>query len=148
MGDALPLPRPPALVDELLTRARRRLRRLTAVQAWEALHAGALLVDIRPEHYRRREGEIPGSLVLERNVLEWRLDPTSAARIPEAAPELCVVIVCNEGYASSLAAAGLHEVGVSRATDLEAGFRAWRAAGLPTVSGATPEGQWVRAAGS
>lgn len=81
--------------------------------------------------------------MLERNVLEWRLDPLSDARIAQAASDLEAVVVCNEGYASSLAAAALHDMGVHRATDLVGGYRAWRAAGLPTVPGGTPAGTWV-----
>jgi rhodanese-related sulfurtransferase len=119
----------------VLDAARMGLARLGPHDAVVAAAGGALLVDTRPEDYRRAEGEIPGSLVLERNVLEWRLDPTGPDRVPVAAPDLHVVVVCNEGYASSLAAASLRAVGVWRATDLDGGFRAWRAAGLPVVGG-------------
>ena len=95
---------------------------------------GALLVDIRPIAQRTADGEIPGALVLERNVLEWRLDPASEHRIPEVAgPEQVVIVVCDAGYASSLAAASLQAVGLPRATDLDGGFQAWRAAGLPVT---------------
>lgn len=88
--------------------------------------AGALLVDIRPEANRRDEGELPGAVVVERNVLEWRLDPGGEHRIPEAGyPDRVVVLVCNEGYASSLAAATLRRLGLHRATDLDGGYRAW-----------------------
>ena len=83
---------------------------------------------------------MPDALVVERNVLEWRFDPTSPARVPEAAPDLQVVVLCSEGYTSSLAAAALHDVGVPRATDLAGGVAAWRAAGLPLVCGGTPAG--------
>ena len=83
---------------------------------------------------------MPGALVVERNVLEWRFDPTSDARLPQAAPDLQVVVLCSEGYTSSLAAAALHDVGVPRATDLAGGIAAWRAAGLPVVAGGTPAG--------
>jgi rhodanese-related sulfurtransferase len=94
---------------------------------------GALLVDTRPEWQRREDGEIPGALVIERNHIEWRLDPTSDARIPEAVDhDVEVIVVCSEGYASSLAAASLQDLGLHRATDLIGGFRAWREAGLPT----------------
>jgi rhodanese-related sulfurtransferase len=82
---------------------------------------------------RASEGEIPGALVIDRNVLEWRLDPASEARLPVASYDAWIVIVCNEGYASSLAAASLQALGIHRATDLEGGYRAWRALGLPTV---------------
>jgi len=148
LGDSLGLVRSRSSVDDLLAAARQRLQRCTPLQAWDAYQSGALLVDIRPVVHRRIEGEIPGSLILERNVLEWRLDPGSGARIPDAAQDHRVVVVCNEGYTSSLAAAALLDVGVSLATDLEGGFRGWRAAGLPTVSGATPTGRRVPAAGS
>ncbi|HEY4007449.1 MAG TPA: rhodanese-like domain-containing protein [Pseudonocardia sp.] len=117
----------------MLAAARARLRRLGPVQAAEAVSRGALLVDIRPEWQRRAEGGIPDALVIERNHLEWRLDPTSDARIEEATDhDVAVVVVCSEGYTSSLAAASLQELGLHRATDLVGGFHAWRAAGLPT----------------
>lgn len=121
-------------VEDLLARARARLRRLEPHEAAEAVdERGALLVDTRPEWQRRAEGEIPGALVIERNHLEWRLDPASDARIPEAVDhDVEVIVVCSEGYASSLAAASLQDLGLHRATDLVGGFGAWRAAGLPT----------------
>ena len=115
----------------MLEDARRGLERLTPSQAYAAQRAGAVLVDIRPDQNRVIEGEIPGSLVIHRNVLEWRLDPSSDARIDAADYDLQVVVVCNEGYTSSLAAASLVELGLHRATDLVGGYRAWRAAGLP-----------------
>ncbi len=127
-------------VDALLAAARARLRRLTPEQAAAAAGSGALLVDIRPYAQRVAEGEVPGALVVERNVLEWRFDPTSAARLPQARADLQVVVLCSEGYTSSLAAAALHDVGVPRATDLAGGVAAWRAAGLPLVAGGTPAG--------
>jgi rhodanese-related sulfurtransferase len=103
-------------------------------QAREALdRQGAVLVDIRPELNRQTEGAIPGALVIDRNVLEWRLDPTSEARLPLADYDLQVVVICNEGYASSLAAASLQGIGLHRATDLVGGYRSWRSAGLPTT---------------
>jgi rhodanese-related sulfurtransferase len=120
-------------IDQMLAAARARLRRLGPVQAAEAVSRGALLVDIRPEWQRRAEGGIPDALVIERNHLEWRLDPTSDARIEEATDhDIAVVVVCSDGYTSSLAAASLQELGLHRATDLVGGFHAWRAAGLPT----------------
>jgi rhodanese-related sulfurtransferase len=119
-------------VDELLERARERLDRLTAQEAAEEVEAGAVLVDIRPFLQRATEGEVPGALTVERNVLEWRFDPHSDARLPIAAAELRVVVLCQGGYTSSLAAAALRDVGVRRATDVVGGFEAWRAAGLPT----------------
>lgn len=121
-------------IASVLADARSRLDRLDPYEAWTAFVGGALLVDIRPELNQRLEGTIPGALVIERNVLEWRLDPASDARIPEAVShDLQVVVVCNEGYTSSLAAAALHDLGLHRATDLVGGFRAWQAAGLPVT---------------
>jgi rhodanese-related sulfurtransferase len=120
-------------IDQMLAAARARLRRLCPAEAAEAVSRGALLVDIRPEWQRRAEGGIPEALVIERNHLEWRLDPTSDARIEQATDhDVAVVVVCSEGYTSSLAAASLQELGLYRATDLVGGFHAWRAAGLPT----------------
>jgi rhodanese-related sulfurtransferase len=123
-------------IDELLAAARARLHRLTPHEAAAAAERGALLVDTRPRQQRHDEGEIPGALVIERNHLEWRLDPTSDARIPEAVDhDVEVIVVCSEGYSSSLAAASLQDLGLHRATDLDGGFRAWQAAGLPTRPG-------------
>ena len=124
-------------VEDLLARARARLRRVTPRQAHAAaqeLHA--LLVDIRPAAQRAEHGEIPGALIIERNVLEWRLDPASDARLPEAAYDRPVLIFCQEGYASSLAAEALLDLGLPLATDIDGGFRAWREAGLPTTTSA------------
>ena len=109
-----------------------RLDRLDPHQAAAAVRAGALLIDIRPEVNRATEGVIPGAEVIDRNVLEWRLDPASDARLPFADHDLHVILVCNEGYASSLAAATLQDLGIHRATDLIGGYRAWQADGLPT----------------
>jgi rhodanese-related sulfurtransferase len=122
-------------IDTMLTNARSRLVRLGPVDAFAAVRSGALLVDIRPQINRRIEGEIPGALVIDRNVLEWRLDPASDARIPQAAYDTWVVLFCNEGYASSLAATSLQDLGITAATDMIGGYRAWRAAGLPTTAG-------------
>lgn len=120
-------------VDDLLAAARARLQRVTPPEAAEAAERGALLVDTRPLQQRQAEGEIPGALLIERNHLEWRLDPGSGACIPEAVGyDVEVIVVCSEGYSSSLAAASLQDLGLHRATDLEGGFQAWRAAGLPT----------------
>jgi rhodanese-related sulfurtransferase len=118
-------------VNVVLERARARLQRVGPHEAAARQRDGALLVDTRCEALRRRDGSIPGALVIERNVLEWRLDPRSDARVAEARPDAEVIVVCDEGYASSLAAASLLDVGVERATDLAGGFQAWRAAGLP-----------------
>jgi rhodanese-related sulfurtransferase len=120
-------------IDELLEEARLRLERLDPHQALAAQQDGALLVDIRPEANRVAEGALPGAVVVERTVLEWRLDPACEARLPVASYDRKVVVVCNEGYSSSLAAATLRDLGVD-ATDLDGGFRAWMAAGLPTGS--------------
>jgi rhodanese-related sulfurtransferase len=114
-------------IDALLTTARSRLDRVAPADLAAVIEAGALVVDIRPEHNRRQEGELPGALVIDRNVLEWRLDPTSGSEIPEAHAGRRVVLVCNEGYASSLAAATLLDLGLDGATDLDGGYRAWAA---------------------
>jgi rhodanese-related sulfurtransferase len=121
-------------IDTVLATARKRLERLDPIDAAAAVRAGAVLVDIRPEINRVTEGEIPGAIVIDRNVLEWRLDPASDARIDEAAYEAWIVLFCNEGYASSLAATSLQDLGVIAATDMVGGYRAWRAAGLPTTT--------------
>jgi rhodanese-related sulfurtransferase len=127
-------------IDDLLAEARSRITRLTAHEAAERIAAGALLVDIRPAAQRAREGEVPGALVIERNVLEWRFDPASDARLPEATGyDVEVVVLCSEGYTSSLAADALRSLGLSRAADVVGGFVAWAAAGLPTTGG-TPAG--------
>jgi rhodanese-related sulfurtransferase len=119
-------------IGEVLAQARDRLKRLEPQQAYDAMRAGALLVDIRPQAQRAAEGQLPGALVVERNVLEWRLDPASDARLPEAGDyQRPVVVFCSEGYASSLAAASLQDLGLLNATDLAGGFRAWAASGLP-----------------
>ncbi|WP_425473138.1 rhodanese-like domain-containing protein [Streptomyces montanus] len=126
----------PVGIDELLERVRAGLDRVQAPEAYRAVQADeALLVDIRYAALRDRDGIIPGALVVERNELEWRLDPQGSHRAPEATShDLRVVVVCNEGYASSLAAASLRQLGLHRATDLVGGFQAWRAAGLPVSS--------------
>jgi rhodanese-related sulfurtransferase len=121
-------------IGQALARARAGLVRLTPGEAYDAVRRGAVLVDIRPSVNRDAEGELPGALVIDRNVLEWRLDPSSRARIADADYDLHVILVCNEGYASSLAAAALQQLGLRRATDLVGGFRAWRTAGLPTTT--------------
>jgi rhodanese-related sulfurtransferase len=123
-------------VGEILAHARGRLKRLGPQQAHDAMRGGALLVDIRPQAQRAAEGELPGALVVERNVLEWRLDPASDARLPEAGDyRRPVIVVCSEGYASSLAAASLQDLGLVNATDLAGGFRAWAGSGLPVTPG-------------
>jgi rhodanese-related sulfurtransferase len=125
----------PRSIDAIVEAARQRLRRLDPLAAHTAMSCGALLVDIRPHAQRVAEGGIPGALVVERNVLEWRFDPRSDARLPEATGfDLHLIIMCSQGYASSLAAASLQDLGLHRATDLAGGFLAWSRAGLP-VSG-------------
>jgi rhodanese-related sulfurtransferase len=129
-------PRRGQTIEQMLAAARARLRRLEPREAAEAVADGALLVDIRPQWQRATEGAIPGALLIERNHLEWRLDPTSGATIPEATDHnIAVVVICSEGYTSSLAAATLQDLGLYRATDVIGGFRAWRAAWLPVVDG-------------
>jgi rhodanese-related sulfurtransferase len=113
-------------IDGLLARARAELGRRPRPQELDALVAkGALVVDIRPSEQRERDGELPGALVIDRNVLEWRLDPASADRVIDVADDQTVVIVCDEGYASSLAAATLRRIGLRGATDLDGGYQAW-----------------------
>ncbi len=123
-------------IDALLARARARITRLTPRAAASAVEDGALLVDIRPQAQRLQEGDVPLALVVERNVLEWRFDPTSRSRWPMATFDLQVLVLCSEGYTSSLAAAALADLGVHRAGDVRGGFRAWKASGLPTRGGA------------
>ena len=119
-------------LHELLANSRASLDRLDPSAVPDALKRGAHLVDIRPEFQRRRDGEIPGAIVIERNHLEWRLHPVGSARIPEAVDfDVPWIILCDEGYASSLAAATLHQLGLPRATDVVGGFQAWRQASLP-----------------
>jgi rhodanese-related sulfurtransferase len=127
----------PPTIDDLLFQARSGLARLDPVLALRAAHDGAILIDTRPEFQRRADGEIPGAIIIERNHLEWRCDPASPARIPEATGHhVRWIICCDQGYSSSLAAASLRTLGLSSATDVIGGFQAWRAAGLPV---ATPE---------
>jgi rhodanese-related sulfurtransferase len=127
------LPRPRS-IDDLLAEARSRIVRVSPHEAAARIAAGALLVDIRPAAQRAREGEVPGSLVVERNVLEWRFDPASDARLPQATGyDVDVIVLCSEGYTSSLAADALRSLGLHRATDVVGGFHAWVAAGLPTT---------------
>ncbi len=121
-------------IDQVLETARTRLHRLTAAEVPAALRRGALLVDIRPQAQRAREGEVPDALralVIERNVLEWRCDPTSDARLPQAVgDDVEWVVLCSEGYTSSLAAAALQDLGLHRATDVIGGYRALADAGV------------------
>lgn len=134
-----------ATVDEMLDDARSRLTRVGPREAAQLQAEGAKLVDIRPAWQRAGTGEIPGSIVVERNHLEWRLHPASSARLPQARPGQQWIIVCTEGYTSSLAADSLNALGIP-ATDIVGGFEAWRRAGLPTVRGWTPADQVVAVA--
>ena len=121
-------------IDEILARSRQQLRRMDPHTAHRAQQDGAVLVDIRPAGQRWEHGQIPGTLIVERNVLEWRFDPRQAARLPIADRyDLPIIVVCQEGYTSSLAAAALQQLGLHRATDLAGGFAAWAGAGLPVV---------------
>jgi len=123
-------------IEEVLAASRAGVRRLSPVELVAAVQRGALVVDTRTEAHRRVQGEFPGALVIDRTVLEWRLDPTCPYRIPEATgPDLEVVVVCRHGYSSSLAAASLRAIGLHRATDLAGGVQAWVAAGLPVGTG-------------
>ena len=114
-----------ARIDEVLSEVRRQLpHRPTAAELPEYRERGALIVDIRPREQRSRDGILPGAIAIDRNVLEWRLDPTSPHRIPEVTgPDVEIVLVCNEGYQSSLAAYMLQRLGLTRATDLAGGFQ-------------------------
>ncbi len=138
MSAAILTPRPEGArtIDQLLAEARSRLVRVGPLEAARRMAAGALLVDIRPAAQRAAEGEVPGALVVERNVLEWRFDPCSDARLPQATGyDLDVIVLCQEGYTSSLAADALRALGLAKATDVDGGFAAWVAAGLPSVGG-------------
>lgn len=126
--------RPPGArtVDELLAQVRERIERVEPAEAYARMSAGALLIDTRPVEQRDRDGEVPGALVVDRNVLEWRLDPASPWRLPEVTGyDLDVVVLCTEGYSSSLVADTLRTLGLARSVDVIGGFTAWAAAGLP-----------------
>ncbi|MGY1946927.1 rhodanese-like domain-containing protein [Nocardia asiatica] len=126
-------------IDQMLENARAGLDRIYAFELPRAIERGAILVDIRPQAQRGREGTLPGALVIERNVLEWRLDPTSSARLALAADhDVEWIVVCSEGYTSSLAAAALRQLGLHRATDLVGGYQALKAAGLLNVAVGAP----------
>lgn len=126
---------PPArtTINDLLEAARRRLDRVSPRQALEAMQADAVLVDIRSDLQRERDGAIPGAVVHPRNVLEWRVDPASGHSDPQLSGDFDrrLILLCDEGYASSLAAATLRDLGFARATDVAGGFQAWRGDGLP-----------------
>jgi rhodanese-related sulfurtransferase len=135
----------PATVEELLAAARAGLARLSPSEAHAATHDGALLIDIRSDSQRRSDGAPPGATFVPRNVLEWRLDPASPHRDPELARrDAKLILICDEGYQSSLAAATLARFGLD-ATDVVGGFQSWRDAGLPvqpTTSGADADKPW------
>jgi rhodanese-related sulfurtransferase len=123
----------PRSVEDLLAEARRRLARLEPEEAFAEMEHGALLVDTRTLEQRLAQGDIPGSLLIDRTVFEWRLDPSSRWKIPEVVDHgTRIIVVCREGYSSSLAAATLQELGLRNATDVIGGFEAWRDADLPT----------------
>ncbi|HUK67806.1 MAG TPA: rhodanese-like domain-containing protein [Streptosporangiaceae bacterium] len=137
-----PQPAGARTIDEILAEARARLSRVTPRQAFSELDHGATLVDIRPAAQRAAEGEIPGATVIERNVLEWRFDPASQAKLASVTGyDDRILVICSEGYTSSLAAVALQELGLAKATDIAGGFRAWAAAGLPVVAPPAMAGQ-------
>jgi len=122
-------------IEEILACARARLVRLTPRQAYRELSGGAVLLDIRPAAQRAVQGEIPGSTIVERNHLEWRLDPCSDARLAWVTGyDHRIIVFCVDGYTSSLAAAALQDLGLHRATDVIGGYRAWVAEGLPSAA--------------
>ena len=130
-------------VDDLVERARRRIRRVGPHELAGLVAEGGLVIDIRPEPQRREEGSLPGALVVERNVLEWRLDPASDHRLPDVRDlRQPVVVVCSAGYASSLAAASLSDLGYERAADLVGGYQAWHA-WFAHRHGAEPPSEWI-----
>ena len=128
--------RPPgaSTSDELLAQVRRRICRIDPAEAAARLAAGALLVDTRPWEQRSRDGEVPGAVIVDRNALEWRLDPASPWRIPEVTGyDVEVIVLCDQGYSSSLVADTLRTLGLRRTVDVIGGFEAWVGAGLPTT---------------
>jgi rhodanese-related sulfurtransferase len=123
-------------INEVMAAAMRRLRRVGPSLAAAELRAGVLLVDTRSQAQRAAGGEVPGAVVMERNVLEWRLDPASPHRLPQVTGyDMRVIVMCAEGYSSVLAAVSLQDLGLVRATDVIGGFEAWSAAGLPVIGG-------------
>ncbi|HKP61326.1 MAG TPA: rhodanese-like domain-containing protein [Polyangiales bacterium] len=120
--------------DDLVEEARLSIDRVSAERAFELAAAGALLIDIRPAAQRAAHGGVPGALIIERNVLEWRLDPTGEFRLPEVTDHARkLIVLCQQGYASSLAAASLAALGYTRPADVIGGFDAWAKAGLPVL---------------
>jgi len=128
----------PSRIDAVLESAREKLTRIEAVDVPAALERGALLVDIRPAAQRAAEGDVPAARLIERNVLEWRCDPTSDARLPEAVgDDVEWIVLCSEGYTSSLAAAALVDLGLHRSTDVIGGYHALKSAGVLDVLSAS-----------
>ena len=128
----------PSRIDVVLESAREKLTRIEAADVPAALERGALLVDIRPAAQRAAEGDVPVARLIERNVLEWRCDPTSDARLPEAVgDDVEWIVLCSEGYTSSLAAAALVDLGLHRSTDVVGGYHALKAAGVLDVLSAS-----------
>jgi rhodanese-related sulfurtransferase len=117
----------PAAIDVLIEEARLGMDRVQPADLASELTAGALVVDTRPADQRRRDGDLPGAVIIDRNVLEWRLDPTCPHHIPQVSTaDVRIIVVCNEGYSSSLAAATLRQLGLTLATDLIGGFQGWK----------------------
>lgn len=116
----------PRTLDDILASARSRLDRVPPTDLQAAIDEGAIVVDVRDSALRATQGPLPGALVIDLTVLEWRLAPSSASRILDLEPDQQVILVCSEGYSSSLAAARLQDLGVTNATDLDGGFKAWR----------------------
>ncbi len=134
----------PSAIDGLISRLRSRYIRVEPLDLAKEMANGALVIDTRPVEQRRRDGELPGAIVVDRNVLEWRLDPSSPHRLPQVTPRSRVVVVCNQGFSSTLAAASLQSLGLPQATDLVDGYQGLLAAGVlsglrrrATASGAT-----------
>ena len=134
-------------IDDLLADARARLRRLEPAEAYAAVRQGAALIDTRCAELRQRDGSVPGSIAIPLSVLFWRLDPSSGHDTPalSQARDRQVILMCDHGYSSSLAAATLHDLGFDKATDVTGGFQAWAAAGLP-VAHQTSKARGSRAA--
>jgi rhodanese-related sulfurtransferase len=126
-------------IDDLLETARARIRRLTPEEARDAVARGGVILDTRTYEQRRADGVIPGATVMSRNVVEWRVDPTSGWEDPEVVARTGpVIVMCDEGFASSLTAATLVDLGIEDAADMIGGYQAWKAAGLPTEPASPP----------
>lgn len=126
-------------IDDLLETARARLDRLTPAEARDAMARGGIILDTRTYEQRRAHGVIPGAVVMSRNIIEWRVDPTSGWEDPDVVARTGpVIVMCDEGFASSLAAATLRDLGIDDATDMVGGYQAWKAEGLPTEPAPPP----------